>query len=141
MVRVAAPRDIAWTALEQYVAALLRRTENGVFTKLLGTEPRAGFEVTERVPPDRLGLAGRHRFARYQLTFDLSDAEEGAMSLHATTHAEFPGLRGRVYRTLVIGTRLHVVATTGILRSIRRRATSIAADRRTSRAREPARRS
>jgi hypothetical protein len=110
-VRVAASRDLVWTALEQYVAAFLHRTENGVFTRLLGAEPRAGFEIAERMPTDRLVLAGRHRFSRYQLAFDLSDAADDATYLRATTHAEFPGVRGRVYRALVIGTRLHVVAT------------------------------
>jgi hypothetical protein len=84
--------------------------------------PRAGFEIAERASPDRLTLVGRHRFARYQLAFDLTDAADGTTHLRATTHAEFPGLRGRAYRTLVIGTRAHVVATTRILRSIRRRA-------------------
>lgn len=78
--------------------------------------------LAERVPPDRLTLVGRHRFARYQLAFDLTDAAEGTTHLRATTHAEFPGLRGRAYRALVIGTRAHLVATTRILRAIRRRA-------------------
>jgi hypothetical protein len=121
-VRVTAPRDVAWPALEKYLAAFLRRAEGGLLTRLLGAVPRAGFEVAERVPPDRLTLVGRHRFARYQLAFDLTDAADGATHLRATTHAEFPGVRGRVYRALVIGTRAHVVATTHILRSIRRRA-------------------
>lgn len=128
-VRIAAPRAIVWTALEQYVAAFLRRTEAGLLARLLGTEPRAGFEVAERAQPDRLVLVGRHRFSRYQLAFELTDGADGATELCATTHAEFPGVRGRVYRALVIGTRLHVVATTRILRSIRRRAITIAVDR------------
>jgi hypothetical protein len=128
-VTIAAPRGDAWRALEQYVAAFLRRTEDGLLAKLLRTEPRAGFEVAERVPLDRLVLAGRHRFARYRLAFDLTDAADGATHLRATTHAEFPGLRGRAYRALVIGTRGHGVATTQILRAIRRRAASIAAAR------------
>jgi hypothetical protein len=114
-IRIAGPRGVAWTALEQYVAAFLRRTEGGLLTRLLGTEPRAGFEIAERVPPDRLTLAGRHRFARYQLVFDLSEAANSGTELRATTQAEFPGLRGRAYRALVIGTRAHVVATTSTL--------------------------
>lgn len=132
-VMVAASRDVVWRVLERYVAAFLRRAENGVFTTLLRAEPRAGFEIAERVAADRLVLAGRHRFARYQLAFDLTDAADGTVLLRATTHAEFPGVRGRVYRALVIGTRLHVVTTTGILRSIRRRAESNAAGHRSGR--------
>lgn len=127
-VRIAASREDAWRALEKYVAAFLRRTERGLLTKLLGAVPRAGFEIAERVPPDRLTLVGRHRFARYQLAFDLTEEANDATHLRATTHAEFPGLRGRAYRALVIGTRAHVVATTSILRSIRRRATIVADD-------------
>ena len=126
-VAVAASREVVWRALEKYVAAFLRRTERGLLTKVLGAVPRAGFEIAERLPPDRLTLVGRHRFARYQLAFDLTDAADGITHLRATTHAEFPGIRGRVYRVLVIGTGAHVVATTRILRSIRRRALSIAA--------------
>jgi hypothetical protein len=126
-VRIAASPEVTWGALEQYVTAFLRSTEDGLLTRLLGAVPRAGFEIAERVPPDRLTLVGRHRFARYQFAFDLTDAAEGTTHLRATTHAEFPGLRGRAYRALVIGTRAHVVATTHILRSIRRRAASIPA--------------
>jgi hypothetical protein len=126
--RIAAPRDVVWRALEQYVAAFLRRAERSLLARLLGTEPRAGFEVAGRMPADRLVLVGRHRFARYQLAFDLTDAADRATLLRATTHAEFPGLRGGAYRALVIGTRGHVVATTRILRSVRRRAMTIAAD-------------
>jgi hypothetical protein len=71
------------------------------------------------MPPDRLVLAGRHRFSRYQLAFDLTEVADSATHLRATTHAD-------IYRALVIGTGAHVVATTGILRSIHRPAMSIA---------------
>ena len=121
-VRIAASRDLVWQALERQVTSSLRAAESSFLTRLLGTEPRAGFEVAERVPTDHLILVGRHRFSRYQLAFELTDREDGATDLRARTHAEFPGVRGRVYRALVIGTRAHVVATTHILRSIRRRA-------------------
>ena len=90
--------------------------------RILGTEPRAGFEIEREVPRQQLSMAGRHRFSRYRLVFELSDVADGATQLSARTYAEFPGLRGRVYRALVIGTRAHVVATKQILRSIRRTA-------------------
>ncbi len=125
-IRIVASREVVWGALEQHVAALLRSTGSGLLTRLLGAVPRAGFETAERVPPNRLTLVGRHRFARYRLAFDLADAADGATRLRATTYAEFPGVHGFIYRALVIGTRLHVVATTHILRSIRGRADSIA---------------
>ena len=76
--------------------------------------------LTIAAPHERLTLTGRHHFSRYLLVFDLGDAPDGATRLRATSYAAFPGPHGRVYRTLVIGTRLHVVATTHILRSVRR---------------------
>lgn len=119
-VRIPVSRDAVWAALQRYVASSLSGAEGSPLTKILGTEPRAGFEVLDSVPTDRLTLIGRHRFSRYMLTFELADATVGATQLRAQTYAAFPGMHGRVYRALVIGTRLHVVATNHLLRSIRR---------------------
>lgn len=117
---VAAPRERVWTALQQYAATRLRVAPDGLLARALGTEPPAGFEVADSTPHERLALSGRHHFSRYLLVFDLSDAPDGATRLRATSYAAFPGPHGRVYRALVIGTRLHVVATTRILRSVDR---------------------
>jgi hypothetical protein len=87
---------------------------------LLGTDPAPGFAVAATLPGERLELAGRHRFARYVLAFELRDGPPGITRLAAQSFAEFPGLHGRAYRALVIGTRLHVVATRRLLREIRR---------------------
>lgn len=119
-VRVHAPRAVVWTALERYLDTLLRGTARSPLVAFLGTEPHAGFEVTESSPPLRLTLTGRHRFSRYLLAFELADAPGGSTQLRAQTYAAFPGVRGRVYRTLVIGTRAHVLATNRMLRSVRR---------------------
>lgn len=73
----------------------------------------------EEVPPRRLALVGRHRFSRYSLVFEL-DPRGRHTVLRALTYARFPGPHGAVYRLLVIGTRLHVVATRRLLGSIRR---------------------
>jgi hypothetical protein len=118
--RIAAPRDVVWPALQRYVERWLRAAEDHPLTRVLGTEPRAGFAIAERVAPERLALAGRHRFARYRLVFELADAPGGATELRALTFAAFPGARGRVYRLLVIGTRGHVLATRHLLRGARR---------------------
>ena len=91
-------------------------------TWILGHDPPAGFEVEREIPGEQLDMAGRHRFSRYRLVFELADAADNETRLSARTYAEFPGLHGRVYRALVIGTRLHVLATNQILRSIRRAA-------------------
>lgn len=117
---IAAPRDRVWTALQRYAATSLRVAPGGLLARALGTDPPAGFEVADSTPHERLTLTGRHHFSRYLLVFDLSDAPEGATRLRATSYAAFPGPHGRVYRTLVIGTRLHVLATTRILRSVSR---------------------
>ena len=119
-IRIAASRERVWTALQDYAATSLRIPDRSPLAGLLGTEPRAGFDVAERAPLERLTLVGRHRFARYLLTFELTDAGAAATQLRAQSYAEFPGVGGRLYRALVIGSRAHVVATNHILRSVRR---------------------
>jgi hypothetical protein len=53
--------------------------------------------------------------------FELDPLEPDRTRVRARTHAAFPGL-GRLYRQLVIGTRIHVLATRGLLRATRKRA-------------------
>jgi hypothetical protein len=118
-----------WTALQHVVVAELLLSDRNPLGWVLGTEPRAGFEVSTTSPGERLTLGGRHRFSRYLLTFVLADAADGATQLRALTHAAFPGVRGRIYRALVIGTPAHRVATRRILRSIRRRSIDLAGGR------------
>lgn len=120
-IEVGAPRATTWTALDEVVARMLRTAERSPVGALLGTDPRAGFAITQRAAPERLVLHGRHRFSRYALTFDLEDSD-GGTRVRATTRAAFPGARGRIYRVLVIGTHLHVLATRRILRDVRERA-------------------
>lgn len=117
-IMIAAPPDRVWTALRRYLDSFLRRA--APLGRLLGTEAPGGFEVSREVPNQHLGLAGRHRFSRYLLTFDLVEREGGSTLLSARSYAAFPGLHGRVYRALVIGTRGHVVGVKHILRAIRR---------------------
>lgn len=127
--RIGAPREVVWAALEAYLDSSLQAAERSPLTRLLGTQPRAGFEISESVRPRTLALAGRHRFSTYRLVFQLIDTTDGATQLHAETFAAFPGLHGRVYRAVVIGTRAHVVATNHILRAVRRRSLELAAER------------
>jgi len=99
--------------------------------RLLGTEPsratgdplRAGsaiqgFAVVEAVPGERLVLAGRHRFSIYRLVFELH-GRDGVVELVARSEALFPGVHGRLYRALVIGTGGHRVVVRRWLRAIR----------------------
>jgi hypothetical protein len=126
-VRIDAPRNVVWTGLHRYIESMLHGTERNPVVALLGPQPRAGFEVAESIEQQRLSLAGRHRFSCYRLVFELSDASAGGTCVHARSYAAFPGLHGRVYRALVIGTRLHVVATNQMLRWIRAAALRAAA--------------
>jgi hypothetical protein len=120
-VTIDASRGAVWAALERFVDGLTGGSGNDLFARMLGAEPRSGFAVADRAPLRELVLEGRHRFACYRLSFVLGDAPGGGTVLRALTHAAFPGARGRVYRALVIGTRLHVAATRGMLHAVKRR--------------------
>lgn len=71
--------------------------------------------VVESEPGRRLALRGRHRFANYALTFVV----EGDR-LIARTHAEFPGILGRLYRAAVIGSGGHRIVTRRLLKQVAR---------------------
>ena len=81
-----------------------------------------GFVVARVIEPAVLALEGKHRFSRYGLVFRLEATKDERTLLRAETRAEFPGILGRIYRLLVIGTRIHVLAVSSILRRVRRRA-------------------
>jgi hypothetical protein len=84
--------------------------------------PSRGFRVASKVPREELGLSGHHPFSRYALIFRLDELGAGRTRVRAETRAVFPGPHGRAYRALVIGTRMHVLATRRLLGSIKRRA-------------------
>jgi hypothetical protein len=81
-----------------------------------------GFHVQVAERPRELALAGRHRFSSYALIFRLEQQGEGSATLRAETRAAFPGLKGRAYRALVIGTRIHVLVTRRLLGAVKQRA-------------------
>src|SRR5215207_2214063 len=76
--------------------------------------------VTESRDREHLGLGGRHRFSRYLLTFDLTDLPDGGTRVSARSYGSFPGLHGWIYRTLVVGSRGHVLSVRHMLHGIRR---------------------
>jgi hypothetical protein len=86
-----------------------------------------GFIVTRAVPPAVLALMGEHRYSRYALVFRITERNDAPLLLSAETRAEFPGRSGSVYRTLVIGSRGHLLATGSLLRGVRRAAQGRAA--------------
>jgi len=105
-----------------YGARLLRvhpGTRSG--DPLLAGSTLPGFTVIRAEPGKELALAGHHRFSSYALIFRLI-AGEHRTTLSAETRAEFPGVSGRVYRGLVIGTHGHVLVVRALLRATRRRA-------------------
>ena len=133
-VLVLAPRDIVWEALMETLRGFSSRgRERGAEllgcaeTMTLGAPERIGstmpgFVVTRVVKPAVIALAGQHRFSRYGLVFILESTDDDRTLLRAETRAVFPGVTGRIYRALVIGTRGHVLAVHSMLRATRRRA-------------------
>lgn len=133
---VAAPPARVWEALLGAVEAVVSGAAAPRYARLVGcadttaSGPRPlgvgstvpGFHVAAATAPRELALAGSHRFSEYLLTFRLDDLGDGRTRVRAETRAEFPGLKGRAYRALVIDTRMHVLATNRIVGSVRRRA-------------------
>jgi hypothetical protein len=81
-----------------------------------------GFSVVRSQAPCVLELRGRHRFSRYALVFELAAHGESGCTLSARSWAEFPGLAGRAYRALVIGSGGHRLMVRRLLRGIAGRA-------------------
>lgn len=78
-----------------------------------------GFVLDEARPPERFALKGRHPFAVYRWVFELDAADDTATTrVRALTWADFPGIHGKIYRALVIGTGGHRVAVRWTLKRI-----------------------
>lgn len=133
---VEAGRDATWAALTRVVEGTVAAGAAPRVARILGcadtaaagprplTEGSAlpGFHVAAAHQPAELALAGSHRFSNYALIFRLDELEDGSTRVRAETRAEFPGLKGAVYRGLVIGTRMHVLVTRRILAGVKRNA-------------------
>jgi hypothetical protein len=132
---VEAGRERTWESLLRIVEASVSSGGAPRFARIVGCADTAaagprplaegsavpGFHVAAADAPRQLALAGSHRFSDYALVFRLD--ELGARTrVRAETRAEFPGLKGGVYRALVIGTHLHVLATRRILTGVKRNA-------------------
>ncbi|HZQ33128.1 MAG TPA: hypothetical protein VFB19_15505 [Mycobacterium sp.] len=77
-----------------------------------------GFVLDETAAPEKFALKGRHPFAIYRWVFELDDDGPQRTRVRALTWAAFPGLKGTLYRALVIGTGGHRVAVRMTLRRI-----------------------
>jgi len=140
-VEVNAPASAAWRALAETTEASFGGGPlKEIGAKILGcretsTAGRAdvagstvpGFRVERVDAPTEMLLGGRHRFARYALRFRVDPESRGSSKVLAETRADFPGVHGRAYRALVLGTRAHRVIVRRILGSVKARAERITA--------------
>jgi hypothetical protein len=132
---IAASVDEVWPALLESLDRTFSRPVVSAYARIVGCEdatasgPRPlaegakipGFRVGVAAPARELVLEGRHRFSSYVLTFQLDELGSGSSRLRAESRASFPGMAGRVYRLLVIGTGAHVFMVRRLLAGIRRR--------------------
>jgi len=133
---VEAGREDTWRSLLRVVEASVSSGGAPRFARIVGCADTApsgprplaagsvlpGFHVAAADAPAELALAGGHRFSDYALVFRLDELGSWRTRLRAETRAEFPGLKGGVYRALVIGTRMHVLVTRRILAGVKRNA-------------------
>ena len=105
---VAASRADTWSALLR----VLCRDPNDP-----ATVP-TGFALAEATPPERFVLKGCHPFSVYRWVFELDDDGKQCTRLRSQTWAAFPGLHGKGYRALVIGTGLHRIVVRRMLKRI-----------------------
>ena len=77
-----------------------------------------GFVLDEARSRERFALNGHHPFAVYRWVFELEDQPAGRTRVRALTWADFPGIHGKIYRALVIGTGGHRVAVRWTLKRI-----------------------
>jgi hypothetical protein len=134
-IEVDAPAEQTWEALFPTLNSVLdgnlgRRMSSGLGCRETeaegdlqhpgGTLP--GFVVARAVPPVLLALLGEHRYSRYALVFRIDLLPGQRSRVRAETRAEFPGIKGSLYKAGVIGTRGHVFAVRSILKAVKRRA-------------------
>ena len=135
-VSVEASPSATWEALQRVVEGSFSSPTSGRGARLLGCAETAasgsrplvtgstlpGFRVDQADPPSTLALTGAHRFSNYALIFRLDPEADRRTTLRAETRAEFPGVKGSIYRALVIGTRGHVLVTRRLLTAAKRSA-------------------
>lgn len=110
-ISIHASAEQTWSAL---LATMCRDAEDP-------TTVPAGFALEEATPQRRLALKGRHPCSIYRLVFEI-DPDGDGVRLRALTFAEFPGLHGKVYRALVIGSGGHRMVVRRMLKRIAARA-------------------
>ena len=132
---VAAAQEAVWDSALATFVATGDNPAAAAFARVLGCDPATasaaggeivgrtvpGFRVVRAERPDLLVLAGRHRFARYEIVVRIEATHEGSRCT-LESRAAFPGPHGWLYRQLVIGTSAHVRAVRRLLHRIERAA-------------------
>jgi hypothetical protein len=135
-VEIEAPPAATWESLLRVAEGSFGSARTEKVARLLGCADTAsygprplaegsafpGFHVEVARPNSELALRGSHRFSDYALIFRLDELQADRTLLRAETRAVFPGLKGVAYRTLVIGTKGHVVVTRRLLSAVKHRA-------------------
>ncbi len=129
---VAAPPTRVWQTLVDVLVSFFH-VSSGAMAYVMCPSPRhtgglfpsegssiVGFRVTLSQQPKELMLEGQHRFSKYALRFLIDATPDSNSHLLAQSYASFPGLSGRVYRLLVIGSRGHVFAVRYLLKAVKR---------------------
>jgi hypothetical protein len=130
---ITASPEAVWDALLRVIEGTFGSATTGRVARLLGcadigaSGPRPltagsafpGFHVEVADRPHELALVGSHRFSDYALIFRLEEIDDRHTRLRAETRAIFPGVKGAVYRTLVISTRGHVLVTRRLLGAVK----------------------
>lgn len=135
-IHIGVTSEQVWRALVSVLGTDLGQAALEPFTRALGVVPARklgdwkdtvglgdtlpGFAVAEVQALQLLDLRGHHRFSRYSLAF-LLEGDGAQSSLRARTCAEFPGMTGRAYRALVIGSGAHRIIVRRLLRDVARR--------------------
>jgi len=107
-ITVTATRDDTWSALLRVMCR----------DPLDPSTVPLGFVLDEARPSARFALKGRHPFAVYRLAFELESEPADHTRLRAVSWAAFPGVHGKAYRALVIGTGAHRVVVRSMLKHI-----------------------
>lgn len=130
---IAAGSDDVWHSLLETLDRSFSRSRVARYARIVGSADRKasgprplvqrstipGFRVVAVDPGRELVLRGRHRFSSYALIFRLEHVGAGQSRLRAESRAAFPGLRGGVYRLVVISSGGHVRAMRSLLAAIR----------------------
>lgn len=132
-VEVDADPAATWEALQSVLTRSLGSKSSGLVARGLGCMDTAGpgdrplsegstlpgFRIATFRPSSELTLVGRHRFSRYEMVFGLIPTGPGRTELSVETRAAFPGLKGSLYRGLVIGSGAHVLVNRRLLDAVR----------------------